>query len=195
MTNLMQQSAQRDGHGLFAHATGGALNLLKCFWYGIQWYYTDTGIPPRMRKIQADDPTIGVSPGEDPSCTHSIKRAEVTKGMRTLGIRLAPNGGSVMVITTIQAPHAGESHLDAGPPQDSPTQPRGCCHRIPRYPLTNEAQIVLSWSDVLLEETMQQASTSPIPCSNIPVQNGYQPHDGNRSTGQLHSRQYECNPT
>jgi hypothetical protein len=50
-----------------------------------QWYYTDTGIP-RMRKIQADDPTIDVSPCDDPSCTHSIKRVEVTKGMQTLRI-------------------------------------------------------------------------------------------------------------
>ena len=45
-----------------------------------------------MRKIQADDPTLNVSPGDDPSCTHSIKRDEVTKGMRTLGVRLAPDG-------------------------------------------------------------------------------------------------------
>jgi hypothetical protein len=48
-----------------------------------------------MRKIiQADDPTIDVSPGEDSSCTHIIKRVEVTKGMRTLGVRLAPDGGN-----------------------------------------------------------------------------------------------------
>ena len=59
LTNLMQQSAQRWAR--LIHVTSGALNLLKCFWYGIQWYYTSTGIP-RMRKIQADDPTIDVSP-------------------------------------------------------------------------------------------------------------------------------------
>jgi hypothetical protein len=46
-----------------------------------------------MRKIQADDPTsIDVSPGDDPSLTQSIKRVEVTKGMQTLGVRLAPDG-------------------------------------------------------------------------------------------------------
>jgi hypothetical protein len=90
-TTLMQQSAQQWAWLIFA-STGGALNLLKCFWYGIHWCFTDTGIP-RMRKIQADDPTINISPGDNPTCTQSIKRIEVTKGMRTLaGVRLAPDG-------------------------------------------------------------------------------------------------------
>jgi hypothetical protein len=86
LTTLMQQTAQRWAR--LIHVSGGALNLLKCFWYGIQWYYTPTGIP-RMCKIQADDPSIDVSPGDDPSRT---QRVEVTKGMRTLGVRLAPDG-------------------------------------------------------------------------------------------------------
>ena len=37
-------------------------------------------------------PSIDVTPGDDPSRTQSIKRVEVTKGMRTLGVRLAPDG-------------------------------------------------------------------------------------------------------
>ena len=45
-----------------------------------------------MCKIHADDPSIDVSPGDDPARTQSIKRVEVTKGMRTLGVRLAPDG-------------------------------------------------------------------------------------------------------
>jgi hypothetical protein len=47
-----------------------------------------------VQDIQADDPTIDVSPGDDPLSTQSIKRrVEVTKGMRTLGVvRLAPDG-------------------------------------------------------------------------------------------------------
>jgi hypothetical protein len=90
LTTLMQQAAQQCAW--LIHVTGGVLNLLKCFWYGIQWYYSDTGIP-RMRKIQDDDPTIiDISPGDNPTCTQSIKRVEVTKGMRTLGICLAPDG-------------------------------------------------------------------------------------------------------
>jgi hypothetical protein len=40
------------------------------------------------KRIQADDPTIAdVSPGDDPLCTQSIKRVEVTKGMQTLGVQ------------------------------------------------------------------------------------------------------------
>jgi hypothetical protein len=73
-TLLMQQSAQRWAR-LVVHTTGGALNLLKFFWYGIHcWYYTDTGIP-RMHKIQADDPNIDISPGDGdhPSLTQSLK--------------------------------------------------------------------------------------------------------------------------
>jgi hypothetical protein len=45
-----------------------------------------------MCKIQADNPSIDVSPGDDPLRTQSIKRVEVTKGMRTLGVRLVPKG-------------------------------------------------------------------------------------------------------
>jgi hypothetical protein len=47
-----------------------------------------------MCKIQADDPTIDVSPGDDPLLTQSIKQVEVTKGMRTLGVHLTPNGSN-----------------------------------------------------------------------------------------------------
>jgi hypothetical protein len=54
LTTLMQQTAQRWAR--LIHVSGGALNLLKCFWYDIQWYYTPTGIP-RMCKIHADDPS------------------------------------------------------------------------------------------------------------------------------------------
>jgi hypothetical protein len=58
-----------------------------------QWYYTETGIPRMCKKIHADNPTIDVSPGDDPLSTQSIiKRVEVTKGMRTLCINLAPDG-------------------------------------------------------------------------------------------------------
>ena len=48
LTTLMQQTAQRWAR--LIHASGGALNLLKCFWYGIHWSYTPTGIA-RMCKI------------------------------------------------------------------------------------------------------------------------------------------------
>jgi hypothetical protein len=36
--------------------------------------------------------SMSPAPGDDPLRTQSIKRVEVTKGMRTLGVRLAPDG-------------------------------------------------------------------------------------------------------
>ena len=47
-----------------------------------------------MCKIQANNPTIDVSPGDDPLRTQSNKRVEVARGMRTLGMRLAPDGNN-----------------------------------------------------------------------------------------------------
>ena len=40
---LMQQTAQQWEHLL--HTTGGALNLNKCYWYGIAWTFTPAGEP------------------------------------------------------------------------------------------------------------------------------------------------------
>ena len=45
-----------------------------------------------MRKIQEDDPEINISPSDDMTTSQVVKRVEVTKGMRTLGVRLAPDG-------------------------------------------------------------------------------------------------------
>jgi hypothetical protein len=90
----MQQSAQPMGSMAYL-CHRWRVKPPKMFWYGIQWHLTDTGIP-RMQKIQADDPTIDISPGDNPTCTESIKRIEITKGMRTLGVRLAP---TLMIMT------------------------------------------------------------------------------------------------
>ena len=38
---MMQEMAQRWER--LSYATGGALNLKKCFWYGIKWSFTPTG--------------------------------------------------------------------------------------------------------------------------------------------------------
>jgi hypothetical protein len=89
LIQMMRATAQKWEQLLYA--TGGALNLLKCFWYGIQWTFTDAGIP-RMTKSNADDPDIQLTSGSDFQTSHTIMRIKVTKGMRTLGVRLAPNG-------------------------------------------------------------------------------------------------------
>lgn len=89
LVQTMCNTAQRWERLLYA--TGGALNLMKCFWYGVQWHFTDSGVPKMMR-IKDDDPGIELTCGSNLQIKHSIKRIETTKGMRTLGVRLAPNG-------------------------------------------------------------------------------------------------------
>ena len=48
--------------------------------------------PPLKKKISPDGPTIELTSGTDMETKEKIKRIEVTKGMRTLGVRLAPDG-------------------------------------------------------------------------------------------------------
>jgi hypothetical protein len=95
LTNLMQQRLHNAGHGLSTLPEERSQPpQVFLVWGTIQWYYTATGIP-RMCKIQANNPTIDVSAGDDPilRSTQSIKCVEVlTKGKRTLGVRLAPDG-------------------------------------------------------------------------------------------------------
>jgi hypothetical protein len=45
-----------------------------------------------MMKTQPNDPDIQLTSGADFKTSHNIQRIEITKGMRTLGVRLAPNG-------------------------------------------------------------------------------------------------------
>jgi hypothetical protein len=89
LVEMMSMTAQRWERLLYA--TGGALNLLKCFWYGIEWTFTDAGVP-RMMKLQDDDPPIQLTSGADFQTRHSITKIASTKGMRTLGVRLVPDG-------------------------------------------------------------------------------------------------------
>jgi hypothetical protein len=45
-----------------------------------------------MTKSDADDPDIQLTSGSDFQMSHTITRIKVTKGMRTLGVCLAPDG-------------------------------------------------------------------------------------------------------
>jgi hypothetical protein len=85
---LMQISAQRWERLLFA--TGGALNLAKCFWYGIEWTFTTAGEPQMNHKI--NEPVITLTSGATPDQAEILQRISVTEGQRTLGVRLAPDG-------------------------------------------------------------------------------------------------------
>jgi hypothetical protein len=44
-----------------------------------------------MEKIKDADPDIALSSGADFDTTYNIQRIETTKGMRILGVRLAPD--------------------------------------------------------------------------------------------------------
>jgi hypothetical protein len=92
LVNMMCKTAQRWERLLYA--TGGALNLLKCFWYGVQWSFTAAGVP-RMEKIKDNDPAIALSSGADFNKMYNIQHIETTKGMRTLGVHLAPDGNDL----------------------------------------------------------------------------------------------------
>ena len=83
LVDMMRKTAQRWERLLYA--TGGALNLMKCFWYGVQWSFTPSGVP-YMEKIKDADPDIALSSGADFDTTYNIQRIETTKGMRTLGV-------------------------------------------------------------------------------------------------------------
>ena len=85
---LMQTSAQRWERLL--HATGGALNLAKCFWYGIEWQFTPTGEPKMVHTTAGPPILLHSSPNLDNPAT--IQRVSTATGMRTLGVRLAPDG-------------------------------------------------------------------------------------------------------
>jgi hypothetical protein len=85
----MQITAQRWERLLFA--TGGALNLNKCFWYGVEWTFTSTGAP-QMISSTTDGPQISLSSGSSLDNPETIQRISTSTGQCTLGIHLAPNG-------------------------------------------------------------------------------------------------------
>lgn len=71
-------------------ATGGALNLAKCFWYGIEWRFTPTGEAQLIPDV--DGPTISLTAGATPDCPEHLRRVSTAEGQHTLGVRLTPNG-------------------------------------------------------------------------------------------------------
>jgi hypothetical protein len=71
------------------YTSGGALNLTKCFWYGVTWEWIN-GFP-RMQPNSQAPATIQLTNGHN-TTLHTIIRKECWEGMRTLGVRLAPLG-------------------------------------------------------------------------------------------------------
>jgi hypothetical protein len=85
----MQRTAQRWERLL--HTTGGALNLNKCFWYGMEWAFNKAGAP-KMVPTTLNGPTIQLTSGSTPHLPETIQRISTQQGQRTLGVRLAPDG-------------------------------------------------------------------------------------------------------
>jgi len=83
----MEKIAQYWEQSLFA--SGGALALNKCFWYGISWQWKD-GIPS-VATIEESPGTISLSSGYDNS-KHNITRCEPGNGKCTLGVWISANG-------------------------------------------------------------------------------------------------------
>jgi hypothetical protein len=80
----MQAKAQAWERGV--HVAGGALNLLKTFFFAVSWNFRKNG-QPIMRLINDDpDVTIRWTQGYDQTHTTPITRVEVNTGKRTLGV-------------------------------------------------------------------------------------------------------------
>ena len=86
----MQASAQKWERLLYA--MGGALNHVKCFWYGINWMFNANGGCTMNEMTVPDDPEIKLMAGDDLTTYHTIQRIPTTKGIHSLGVWLAPNG-------------------------------------------------------------------------------------------------------
>jgi hypothetical protein len=88
----MQAKAQAWEQGV--HVAGGALNLLKTFFFAVSWNFRKHG-QPIMRLIDDDpDVTIHLTQGNDQTHTIPITRVEVHTGKRTLGVQLAPGSST-----------------------------------------------------------------------------------------------------
>jgi len=72
--------------------TGGALNLQKCYWYYINWKWTDTGAPEMKTIGDTPDQHIRLTQGNNHTDKVTIKCVEVSEGCQTLGVHLDPQG-------------------------------------------------------------------------------------------------------
>lgn len=72
------------------HASGGALETSKCFTYMLFHEWSDAGIP-RLRKPADIIPRVKLVHSETGEC-NQLTCVDPTKGIRTIGIRIAPDG-------------------------------------------------------------------------------------------------------
>jgi hypothetical protein len=88
----MTSKAQAWEHRV--HVAGGALNLLKTFFYAISWKYQKNGQPVICEVSDDPDTDILLTQGNNRSHPTKITQVKVTTRKRTLGVHLAPNGSN-----------------------------------------------------------------------------------------------------
>jgi hypothetical protein len=89
---IQQMTSKAQAWERGVHIAGGALNLLKTFFYAISWKYQKNGQPVMHAVSDDPDTDILLMQGNNRSRPMKITQVEVTTGKRTLGVRLAPNG-------------------------------------------------------------------------------------------------------
>lgn len=89
VVSRMKTKAQRWERLIWS--SGGALNLDKCFIYLLDWTFTKTG-EAKLKPLNILPYNVDLTAGADLNNSVPIHRVPPTKGMRTLGVRLAPDG-------------------------------------------------------------------------------------------------------
>jgi hypothetical protein len=90
VASKMQDKAQTWEHGVYV--LGGALNLLKNFYFAVHWRFQLNG--QLVISTINDDPEIDIhlTQGANWSTATPVQRIKNTEGKRTLGVCLAPDG-------------------------------------------------------------------------------------------------------
>ena len=99
-TTLQQDAV--EWNALLA-ATGGKLELTKCFFYILHWKFDAEGNPSPMTKEELDDQGVSISIHEaDYTTATTIKHLDCNTARRTLGLYKSPTANQDAQITNIQ---------------------------------------------------------------------------------------------
>ena len=74
----------------YLQISGGALGITKCFYYDIRWRWTQTGNAKMINDLHNDTMVSLVNSTDNSEIP--ITQVKTSSGLRTLGVRLAPDG-------------------------------------------------------------------------------------------------------
>ena len=74
----------------YLQISGGALGINKCFYYDIRWRWTQTGNAKMIDDLHNDTMVSLVNSNDNSEIP--ITQVKTSSGLRTLGVRLAPDG-------------------------------------------------------------------------------------------------------